>query len=312
MTDIKPLIIIAGPTAVGKTALSLALAQKIGGEIISADSMQVYKHISIGTAKPGSEETGEIPYYLIDHVNPDEQYNLGRFITEAENHIKIISENQHFPIICGGTGLYIKGLLYGVFQGGEAQPEIRKRLETEYYTFGLPYLYELLQRVDPGANHVMPNDKQRIIRYLEVYYSTGTPLSELHKEDTERPRYKNFSIRLTASRQLLYERINQRVDKMVEVGLLEEVQNYLQKGYSILNPAINAIGYQEVISYLQGDQTLEMALNIMKQKSRNYAKRQETWFSKQPFDLIIDIEKFQFEELVNLICNNLKQRNMLE
>lgn len=298
-----PILIIAGPTAVGKTGLALELARQLNGEIISADSMQVYKHLSIGTAKPRSSELAGIPYHLIDHVEPDDQYNLGRFIQEAHDAITEIFSKGKVPIVCGGTGLYIKGLVYGIFQGGEANLKIRADLEHRAVVEGLEKLYQELIKVDPGAAHVLPNDKQRIIRYLEVYYNTDKPLTTFQTQNSGQRIINALIILLRRERSILYSHINMRVNNMVEEGLLEEVKNYLSAGYSISNPAIKALGYSEIISALKNEIPMSDALEKMKQISRNYAKRQETWFKKQDFDLMFDLGIINQEEIVRQIEN---------
>lgn len=274
-----PLLVITGPTASGKTAAAVEVARRIAGEIISADSMQVYRHLSIGTAKPTPEELQGVPCHLIDHVDPDDQYNLGRFVTDAETTLREIWDRGKTPVICGGTGMYIRGLLYGVFEGGEPDPVVRAGLEAEFAANGLSPLFEELQKLDPvSAERYGPNDRQRIIRALEVIRSSGKPFSAFHQQDLSRPRFPASVYILSWPREELYDRINRRVQVMLEAGLLNEVRRYMEKGYTRENPAIKALGYGEIIDHLEGRLSLEDALEAMRRKSRNYAKRQETWF----------------------------------
>lgn len=256
----------------------MEVARRLRTEIISADSMQVYRHLSIGTAKPAAQELHRIPYHLIDYVPPDAQYNLGWFLRDAEPLISRLRESGRLPIICGGTGLYLRGLLYGVFEDGRPDQETREQLEERLRDEGLPALYAEMMRLDPRLTHILPKDRQRILRALEVIHTTGTPLSQLQTQIEAEPRYNALLYVLERPREELYHRINARVDAMLELGLLEEVRAYLQAGYSPGNPAINALGYTELIRHVRGELPLGIALASMKQKSRNYAKRQLTWF----------------------------------
>ncbi len=275
----SPIPVIAGPTASGKTAVAVELCRLIGGEIISADSMQVYQHLSVGTAKPNPAELRGVPCHLIDHVSPDEQYHLGRFVEEARQCIQDIIGRGATPVICGGTGLYIRGLIYGVFEGGEPNPELRRALELRAVNEGLPALFAELEKVDPrSAIAYSSNDPQRIIRALEVFHGSGKPLSSYHTQNLEEPDIPARIYVLSVARAALYERINHRVDEMVKRGLMEEVESYLAHGYSRENPAVKALGYRELIDASEGKLPLADALEVMKKKSRNYAKRQETWF----------------------------------
>lgn len=304
---LRHLLVIAGPTASGKTAVAVELAKLINGEIISADSMQVYQHLSIGTAKPSKVEVQSIPYHLIDHVPPDEQYHLGRFVEEAEHCISEITARDRVPIVCGGTGLYIRGLLYGIFEGGRPHHETRKVLTKRLESDGLPALYQELKKVDEQSARLYgPNDTQRIVRALEVYHSTGRPLSSYHNQGPEpKTPYKLYV--LTCPRPTLYDRIERRVDAMMEQGLLEEVRQYLAAGHSRNNPAINALGYRELIDVIEQDADLGHALDEMKKKSRNYAKRQETWFRSMPGAQWIQIENRTPTETAELIARDMEK-----
>lgn len=286
-----PLLVITGPTASGKTAVAIELAKQLQGEIISADSMQVYKHLSIGTAKPTSEELQGVPYHLIDHQSPNQQYHLGRFVSEATALIEEMQGRGVQPIICGGTGLYIRGLLYGIFEGGEVPPEVRQQVEEKFQREGLQGVFEELRQIDPvSAGRYGANDRQRILRAVEVYRATGIPMSSFHQQDAAKPQYRARVFVLSPPREVLYERINTRVDNMADRGLIDEVRAYLAAGYSQDNPAIKALGYREIIQALQQNADMKAAMETMKQKSRNYAKRQLTWFRAIPAAQWIDTD----------------------
>jgi tRNA dimethylallyltransferase len=278
------LIIILGPTATGKTRLAVELAQKLNGEIISADSMQVYRGMDIGTAKPTMEERQGIPHYLIDIRNPDEEWTVSDFVREAQS-LKIEVQNQgKIPIIAGGTGLYLWALLEGFsFPITPPDKELRARLEKE----PVSALSSRLSAVDPkAASKIHPHDKKRIIRALEVYELTGKPISELQrKKVSHSPRlsvgnYPATLIGLTLPREELYSRINQRVDSMIEKGLIEEVKKLLNKGYSKSLPAFQALGYKEVVEFIDGRWTIEEMIFELKKRTRHFARRQMTWFRR--------------------------------
>ncbi len=272
-------IVIAGPTAVGKTAIAVELARRCEGEIISADSMQVYRHLSIGTAKPSREELRDVPCHLIDCVEPDHQFNLGDYVAAATPIVENLLTAQRFPIVCGGTGLYIKGLLHGVFGGETRNQRVRETLKQRASSEGLHVLYEELERFDPeAASQIMPTDGIRICRALEVWHTTGKPISELQQQHSQPPRWPTRYFVLSISNELLNERIDQRVHAMVERGLVEEIEKYQMQDFSLDNPALRALGYRELIESIEGKRSLENALEAMIQKSRQYAKRQRTWF----------------------------------
>lgn len=274
-----PLIVICGPTAVGKTAVAVEVAGQLGTEVISADSMQVYRHLSVGTAKPTSEELRGVPCKMVDIVDPDYQFNLGDFVEAATGHVERLLTEGRVPVVCGGTGLYIRGLLHGVFDGPTRDMETRRTLAERAERDGLPALHEELARVDPAAAARIPKaDRQRILRALEVWHVTGRRISDLQTQGTDAQRWPARTFVLALPRELLYQRINDRVALMVERGLLDEVRRYLDAGFQRTNPAVRALGYAELIEHLEGSRTLESALEAMAHKSRNYAKRQLTWF----------------------------------
>lgn len=280
----KPkVLVLVGPTASGKTALGVALAKKLGGEIISADSMQIYKYMNIGTAKVTLEEMQGIPHHLVDCVLPNEEFSVASFKAAALDAIETILANGKLPIILGGTGLYINSLtLPWDFQKKDCDEEIRWRLTAEAEILGRDALYERLKSVDPvTAEIVHPNNLNRVIRALEIYELTGKPKSyfdeETKKQDVP---YDYVMLGLDWEREILYGRINHRVDLMIEDGLIDETKMLIDRGYDWSLTALKAIGYKELKPYLEGQSSLEDAVTILKRDSRHYAKRQMTWFRK--------------------------------
>ena len=275
-----PLLVIAGPTAVGKTAHTVALARTHNLEILSADSMQVYRYLDVGTAKPAPGELQGVPYHLIDFVDPGEQFNVAQFVSLADRVIKEIRSQGKVPLVVGGTGMYIKSLLYGVFDESGNDAEIRSELIERVAAEGLGSLYNELRRKDPeAASHIQPGDRLRIIRALEVYYATGKPISELQRKSREQgARYSYRLVILDRNRDDLYKRINQRVDTMIQTGFVEEVRSLLEKGYTRDSPGLKALGYRQIIDYLKGGIHISEATESIKKDTRNYAKRQLTWF----------------------------------
>ncbi len=299
----KPkVIVICGPTASGKTALSIELAKKIDGEIISCDSMQIYKDMNIGTAKVTKEEMQGIRHYMIDFVSPDTRYSVADYKNDAEKAIETIINKGKIPIIVGGTGLYVDSLIYGIeYPEIKFDEEYRKRLEKEADEKGLEFLYNKAKEIDKQAmQKISPNDKKRIIRVLEIYHATGKTKTEQEIESRKKEikyEYKVFAINM--NREKLYERINIRVDKMIENGLIEEVEN-LKKKYDHFPTAMQGLGYKEVVEYLQNQITRDEMIEKIKQESRRYAKRQLTWFRKNKETIWIDgLEKI--EHNINII-----------
>ena len=279
----KPnVIVICGPTASGKTALSIELAKKINGEIISSDSMQIYKDMDIGTAKPSKEEMQGIKHYLLDFVEPNQRYSVAEFKKDAEAAIEEILKKGKIPIIVGGTGLYVDSLIYGIeYQDVKLDEKYRQELEERVSKEGLEKLYEEAKNIDSQAmEKISPNDKKRILRVLEIYKATGKNKTEQEKESRKngvKYDYKVFAINW--EREQLYERINKRVDIMIKQGLIQEVQQLLEK-YSEFPTAMQGLGYKEVVEYLQGQTTREEMIEKIKMETRRYAKRQITWFKK--------------------------------
>ena len=275
-------IVICGPTASGKTALSIELAKKVNGEIISCDSMQIYKDMNIGTAKPTIEEMQGIKHYLLDFVSPNERYSVADFKKDAKNAIKEILSKGKVPIIVGGTGLYLDSLIYEIeYQNIEFDENYRKELEQEVEEKGLEELYEQAKKIDQVAiEKISKNDKKRILRILEIYHATGKNKTEQEIESRKNEveyDYKVYAI--SWDREELYARINKRVDLMIEQGLIDEVKNILQK-YEQFPTAMQGLGYKEVVDYLKGNCTKQEMIEKIKMETRRYAKRQMTWFRK--------------------------------
>lgn len=277
-----PVIILSGPTAVGKTELALQLAIRLGGEIISADSRQLYRGLDIGTAKPSAAERAEVPHHFIDLLEPDQPFNAGLFQKQARALITGLLEKGKAVIVCGGTGLYIRALLQGMIPLDTDMSEERGQLAAELQTRGVEALYHELERVDPlSAKRIEPADARRITRALEVFRATGKTFSYwLSQPQTPAPfSYKYFA--LNRPREELYDRINRRVDKMLATGLVEEVKALVARGFATEN-ALNTVGYKEVMAYLKEELSYEEMAERIKRNTRRYAKRQMTWLRKEP------------------------------
>ena len=280
----KPLIVLTGPTAVGKTNLSIRLAKKIGGEIISADSMQIYKKMNIGTAKISPEERAGVPHYLVDELDPGEEFNVVAFQQMAKKAMKQIYENGHIPIVVGGTGFYIQALLYDVdFSEHETEEKYRQELVALEQEKGREYLYEMLKQADPEyAAIVHSNNVKRVIRALEYYHETGRKLSEHNAQQRENSSpYQFVYLVLNDEREILYDRIDRRVDQMMEAGLLQEVEALVKEGYERTLVSMQGLGYKEFFDYFDGKCTLEETVDIIKRDTRRFAKRQLTWFRRE-------------------------------
>ena len=278
----QKVIVICGPTASGKTGLSIELAKKIDGEIVSCDSMQIYKDMTIGTAKPTPGEMQGIKHYLIDCVSPEQRYSVAEYKKEATNAIKEILSKGKVPIVVGGTGLYLESLIYGIeYNEIEVDDAYRKELEEIERTQGLNKLYEMAEKIDRQAmEKISQNDRKRICRVLEIYHSTGKTKTELEIESRKNgPEFDYLLFGITMDREKLYERINKRVDIMINDGLIQEVAELLQK-YHNFPTAMQGLGYKEVVEYLNGDISKEEMIEKIKMETRRYAKRQLTWFRK--------------------------------
>lgn len=296
----KPIVyVIGGPTASGKSKLAVELAKKVNGEIISADSMQIYKEMNIGTAKVNKEEMQGVQHYLVDFVSPDERYSVSNFKKDAEKAIEEILEKGKTPIVVGGTGLYIDSLIYGIeFQNEEVDLEYREKLNKIADEKGLESLYKKAKEIDPEAmKKISINDRKRIIRVLEIYHKTGKTKTEQElqsRKNEVKYEYKVFAI--TMDREKLYERIEKRIDFMIEQGLIEEVKQILEK-YHTFPTAMQGLGYKEVVEYLEGSCTKEEMIEKIKKETRHYAKRQLTWFRKNKETIWLDGEKSTDENI---------------
>jgi len=298
MLNKTKIVIIAGPTAVGKTALSVDLAKKFNGEIISADSIQIYKGLDIGSAKVTNEEKQGVKHYMLDVVSPYDNFSVGDYVQAVKPIIADIASRGKLPIIVGGTGLYISSLLFDIGATGGQDPKNRKKLSEIAKTEGADKLYSMLQEIDPeSAEKIHKNQMVRIIRALEIYHLTGKKKSQT-KNSTE-SNYNYLLIGLNDDRELLYDRINKRVDVMLKNGLIEEVKGLISKNITLENQCMQAIGYKETYAYVKGEISKDTFIEKLKQNSRNYAKRQITWFKKVPN--IVWKKYSQKEEIFNLV-----------
>ena len=276
-----PLIILTGPTAVGKTDLSIKIAKDLDAEIISADSMQIYEYMDVGSAKFTKEEMDGIHHYMIDEVKPDFKFSVSEFQLRADKYIDEIIEKNKLPLVTGGTGLYLNSLIYNmVFAQSDANNELRESLRLELEEHGIDYMHEKLRSLDEeSANRIHKNNTKRVIRALEVCLS-GEKMNDFSRDLKFNDKYEPIIIVLNRERDHLYERINKRVDIMLEKGLIDEVKNLLNMGYSKDLVSMQGIGYKEIIKYLDGEYTYDEAIEVIKRDSRRYAKRQITWFKR--------------------------------
>lgn len=274
-------IVIVGSTCSGKTALAVNLAEKLGTEIISADSRQVYKYLSIGTAKPTELQKKKITHHFIDYLDPHENFNASIFSEEAVKIISQLHKHEKIPIVVGGSGLYIKALIDGILEEVESDENYRLELYELRKKHGNEILFELLKEIDPlSASKMIPQNWKRVTRALEVYHSTGKPIHHFHATQKKKENYMFVQFGLYWERPQLYENINLRVDEMIENGLVEEVKSILAMGYDKKSNALNTVGYKEIISYLEDEISLEHAIHLIKRNTRHFAKRQLTWFKK--------------------------------
>lgn len=288
----KKVVVICGPTASGKTALSIELAKKIDGEIVSCDSMQIYKDMNIGTAKPTKKEMGGIKHYLLNYVSPTQRYSVADYKADAKKAIKEILDKGKVPIVVGGTGLYVDSLIYEIeYPNIEFDEEYRTKLEKEVRENGLNELYLKAKEIDPIAiEKISCNDKKRILRILEIFKATGKTKTEVEQESRKNePEYDYKVYALLWDRNKLYNRINFRVDIMMKQGLIDEVKNILNK-YDTFPTAMQGLGYKEVVQYLKGECTKEEMVEKIKKETRRYAKRQMTWFRKNKQTIWLDAE----------------------
>lgn len=295
----KPMIILTGPTAVGKSALSVELAKKINGAVISADSMQVYRHMDIGSAKITPEEMQGVTHYMIDELEPDEEFHVVRFVTMAKEYLKEIYADGKIPIIAGGTGFYIQALLYDIdFTEQQCDETYRRQLEYLAREHGAEYLHGILREVDPAsAEAIHANNIKRVIRALEFYHLSGKKISEHNETERQKQSPYNFAyFVLTDERAKLYERIDRRVNAMIEAGLVEEVKKLKSMGCSREMVSMQGLGYKEILAYLDGGCTLEEAVYIIKRETRHFAKRQLTWFKRERDVIWLDKQAFGYDD----------------
>lgn len=297
LTSQRPLVILTGPTAVGKSALSIALAKAIGGEIVSADSMQVYRHMDIGSAKIRSEEMAGVPHHLIDVLDPTEAFNVVVFQELAEHALAEIYRRGHIPILVGGTGFYIQALLYDIdFTENDEDTALRHSLEELAHREGTEALYERLRAVDPAScESIHANNVKRVIRAIEFYEKTGKRISDHNKEQQENVSPYRFAyFVLNDDRERIYQNIDRRVDQMLAQGLVEEVQSLRKMGCHRGMVSMQGLGYKEILSYLEGEITLEEAVYLIKRDTRHFAKRQLTWFRREKE--VIWVQKNDFDQ----------------
>ena len=317
MTEKKPLVILTGPTAVGKTALSIKLASEIGGEIISADSMQVYRQMDIGSAKIKLEEMGGIPHHLIDILEPEEEFNVCLFEKLALEAMEQIYERGHIPVVVGGTGFYIQALLYQIdFTEEETDTAYRDKLWQLGEEKGNHYLHELLRKVDPkSAEEIHENNRKRVIRALEFYENCGKPISTHNKEQRQKTSaYNSCYFVLTDDRKKLYERIESRVDQMLSKGLVDEVRTLKERGCNASMVSMQGLGYKEILEYLDGRCSLLEAVEKIKKETRHFAKRQLTWFRREKDVIWLDKQAFAYDEdaVLSCILENLRKKEIIK
>ena len=302
------LIVISGPTACGKTAVSVELAKSIGGEIVSADSMQVYRGMDIGTAKIMPDEMQGIPHYLIDEFDPDEDFNVAKFQQRAKKYISDIISRGKMPIVAGGTGFYINALVYdNDFAKEDEESEIRRQLQQEAKQKGAEHMHGILKEIDPeSAEKIHKNNVKKVIRAIEFYRLNGKKISTHNAEEKQRETAYDAKIFvLDMSRERLYERIEKRIDIMLEQGLLKEVESLLEK-YSPSLVSMQGLGYKEFVPYFKGECTLDEAVYALKKSTRHFAKRQLTWFRHQcPQAIWVDMDKYNADTAAEFIKNNL-------
>jgi len=306
--EFSPLIVIVGPTAVGKTRLAVRLCEELGGEIISADSRQVYRYMDIGTAKPSEEERRRVSHHLIDIVDPDEGFTLAQYQDLAYGAIDDVIRRGKVPFLVGGTGLYIKAVTEGfAIPRVEPNPDLRRRLYREAAEMGRDVLYARLQAVDPiAAAKIAPRNLRRVIRALEVYEETGAPIS--HWQRKEPPPYRILWIGLTMPRAELYRRIDRRVDRMIERGLVDEVKSLVERGYSYDLPSMSGLGYRQIGMYLRGEIDLPTAIQLVKRDTRRFVRHQYNWFRLNDERIHwFDVTSDPYDEIATLIASFLKQ-----
>lgn len=313
----KPLVILAGPTAVGKTELSIRLAKRINGAIISADSMQVYKYMDIGSAKIMPDEMEGVKHYLIDELDPSDEFNIVRFQQMAKDALKEIYANGQIPIVAGGTGFYIQALLYDIdFTHQDSDEAFRKEMADYAAEYGAEALHEKLKEIDPVSyKTIHANNTKRVIRALEYYRMTGQPISAHNEQEHQKVSPYNFAyFVLTDDRKHLYDRIDYRVDLMMKKGLVDEVKNLYNMGYHKDMVSMQGLGYKELLSYLDGECSLEEAVYIIKRETRHFAKRQLTWFRRERDGIWLDKSAYQYNDqrILTDMCRMLQEKGICD
>lgn len=311
----ESLIIIAGPTAVGKTNLAIELAKRIGGEIISADSMQVYRYMNIGTAKITKEEMSGVRHYLIDVLLPSEEFSVAVFQKMVKDAILKIRQHGKIPILVGGTGFYIQAVYYGIdFTKEAGESSERKKLLQISKEKGAHYLHQMLMDIDPAsAEAIHENNEKRVIRAIEYFQETGERISDHNERERKKESvYHSAFFVLNDKREFLYEKIDQRVDQMIHAGLEKEVQKLLDMGYTRELVSMQGLGYKEMISYLMGEISLEEAIYLIKRDTRHFAKRQITWFKREPDAVWIDKDIYSYDnqKILAFMCNEIKNQGI--
>jgi tRNA dimethylallyltransferase len=301
-----PILVIEGATASGKSNLAIELACRLKTEIISADSRQIYKYMDIGTAKVTPKQRQLIPHHLIDIITPDQSFNAGQFANQASQIIQTMHAEGKLPIICGGTGLYIRSLLNGLCVLPEISLELRTSLKEQLETDGLEAMYKQLQEIDASfAARISNKDSQRILRGLEVALGTGVPISQHWSKQEKENKYLVYRILLNPPRELLYQRINTRINEMLSSGLIEEIKHLFNMGFNEHSPGLNSLGYKEYLPYLTGNTSLATCAALAAQHHRNYAKRQSTWYRTCTFDLTLADSQVKISEIAHKIESRL-------
>ena len=311
-----PLLILTGPTSVGKSALSIALAKAVDGEIISADSMQVYRYMDIGSAKITGEQMQGVSHHMIDILDPSESFNINLFQKRAKEYIREIYDRGHIPILVGGTGFYIQSVLYDIDFTEESEPQTyRSELERLAEQKGPEYLHEMLASLDPeSAQIIHPNNVKRVIRALEYYQSTGDKISDHNRSEREKKAaYNACYFVLNDDRAKIYERIDRRVDQMMGQGLVEEVKHLQSMGMTRDMVSMQGLGYKEILAYLEGELSLERAVYLIKRDTRHFAKRQLTWFRRERDVIWVNKQEFDYQEdrILDHMIRNMRERGMI-
>ena len=303
----RKVIVIVGPTCSGKTKVGISLAEELHTEIISADSRQIFKYLNIGTAKPSEDELARNKHHFINLLEPDEDYNVNKFECDALKIVNNLLKNEMVPVVVGGSGLYVKALVEGIFDSVDSDDEYREKLHDQREKFGNEFLFEELKRIDPeSASNMLPQNWKRVMRALEVFHLTGQPISKFQTDYKRQIDVEFILFGLNWNREKLYSNIEHRVDEMIEKGLVDEVKNILASGFSKNINALNTVGYKEIISFLENEITLEHAVELIKRNTRRYAKRQMTWFRKvKEINWLTCNDNTTPEEIVSLILKKM-------